>query len=88
MIKKHQVNQVAQDIDLKLLVLVQKVVAILLVMIGLGSGCTARQLYDTGQSYRRNQCLYLADQGERDTCLSRANMPYEDYSHELNADRK
>jgi hypothetical protein len=75
-------------IDLKQLVLAQKVVAILLVMIGLGSGCTARQLYDTGQSYRRNQCLYLADQGERETCLSKTITPYEEYSHEINAERK
>jgi hypothetical protein len=46
------------------------------------SGCTSRQLYDTGQSYQRNQCERLLDQTERQRCLERANTTYDDYKQE------
>lgn len=43
------------------------------------SGCTAQQLYSTGQSWQRNECYRMLDQLERERCLSSVNMPYETY---------
>lgn len=43
------------------------------------SGCTAQQLYSTGQSWQRNECIRMLDQLERERCLSNANTPYETY---------
>lgn len=76
------------DIYLKEFVLEQRLVGILFVTIGLCSGCTSQQLYATGQSYQRNQCLHLADQGDREKCLSKTNTSYEDYKREVSTDRK
>jgi hypothetical protein len=58
------------------------------VFLGLCSGCTSQQLYATGQSYQRNQCLHVPDQGEREKCLSNTNMTYEDYKRETGSDNK
>jgi hypothetical protein len=46
------------------------------------TGCTSRQVYDTGQSYQRNRCERLLDQAERQRCLERAGTTYDDYKQE------
>lgn len=76
------------DIYLKESALDQRRVGFLLLIIGLCSGCTSQQLYATGQSYQRNQCLYRPDQGDREKCLSNANSSYEDYKREASTERK
>ncbi|MBL8498331.1 hypothetical protein ABF87_06135 [Nitrosomonas sp. JL21] len=43
------------------------------------TGCTAQQLYTTGQSWQRNQCTRLMDQQERERCLANAGVSYETY---------
>jgi hypothetical protein len=67
------------DIYFKKFLLNQRRVGFLLVIIGLCSGCTSQQLYATGQSYQRNQCLHLADPGDRDRCLGNAEASYDEY---------
>lgn len=62
-------------------------VVLILVFLGLCSGCSSQQLYATGQAYQRNQCLHLPDQGERERCLSKASSTYEDYKRETASDR-
>ena len=58
------------------------------VFLGLCSGCTSQQLYQSGQASQRNQCLKLPDQGDREKCLSNANMTYDQYKQETSADKK
>ncbi|MBP6058872.1 MAG: hypothetical protein KA524_10755 [Nitrosomonas sp.] len=43
------------------------------------SGCSTQQLYNTGQSWQRNECNRLMDQQERDRCLSSTSTSYEAY---------
>ncbi|WP_297325088.1 hypothetical protein [Nitrosomonas sp.] len=43
------------------------------------SGCSTQQLYNTGQSWQRNECNRLMDQLERERCLSNAGTSYEAY---------
>lgn len=50
------------------------------------TGCTARQLYASGQSWQRNQCFRLVDTVQRKQCLARTWMPYDQYKRELRAD--
>lgn len=52
---------------------------------GLG-GCTVQQLYAGGQSWQRNECFRLVDSIQRNQCLSRTWMPYDQYEHELHMD--
>lgn len=43
------------------------------------SGCSTQQLYNTGQSWQRNQCNQIIDQHERNRCLANASTSYEAY---------
>ncbi|MCG7757496.1 MAG: hypothetical protein LZF63_12660 [Nitrosomonas sp.] len=43
------------------------------------TGCTAQQLYSTGQSWQRNECSKIMDQQERARCLSSTSASYEAY---------
>lgn len=45
----------------------------------IAAGCTARQAYNTGQAWQRNECNKLIDVAERERCLRGTNTPYEDY---------
>jgi hypothetical protein len=49
------------------------------------SGCSSQQLYNTGQSYQRNQCLNMPDQAERDRCLGKTDTRYDDYRRDTTA---
>jgi hypothetical protein len=47
------------------------------------SGCSAQQLYDTGQAWQQNQCNQtMVNEHEREGCLNKTNMPYEDYKQQ------
>jgi hypothetical protein len=50
------------------------------------SGCTAQQWYASGQSWQRNQCFRLVDTAQRNQCLSRTWVSYDQYERELHAD--
>jgi hypothetical protein len=50
------------------------------------AGCTAQQLYASGQSWQRNQCFRLVDSIQRHQCLASTWMPYDQYKRELHAD--
>jgi hypothetical protein len=60
-------------------------VIVFLIVLG-AAGCTAQQRYATGQNYQRNQCERLPDMGERQRCLEKANMSYEEYRKESQAE--
>lgn len=71
-------------------ILAKKITTLLLVpvLFGLAAGCTSEQLYSTGQSYQRNQCLHLPDPADQQKCLSSTNTTYQDYKRETDADKK
>jgi hypothetical protein len=52
------------------------------ILLGALSACSSQQLYASGQGYQRNQCERLPDMGERQRCLEKANMSYEEYKKE------
>lgn len=58
----------------------------LLIVLGAVSACTSQQRYASGQNYQRNQCERLPDMGERQRCLEKANMSYEEYKRETKRD--
>ncbi len=43
------------------------------------SGCAAQQIYQTGQSWQRNQCAKIIDQSQRAQCLSDTDTSYDHY---------
>lgn len=49
------------------------------------SGCTTQRAYYAGQEWQRNQCNKLVDPNERERCLSKTDMSYEDYKRETDA---
>ncbi|MBB6183070.1 hypothetical protein [Oleiagrimonas soli] len=50
------------------------------------TGCTAQQLYASGQSWQRNECFKLIDSVQRDQCLAQTWLSYDQYQRELRAD--
>ena len=50
------------------------------------TGCTTQQWYASGQAWQRNECFKLIDNIQRDQCLARTEMPYDQYERELHAD--
>jgi hypothetical protein len=45
-------------------------------------GCTAQQLYQSGQGWRQMECNKLVSQEETARCLETANTSYEKYQRE------
>lgn len=56
------------------------------ILLNVLSACSSQQLYASGQGYQRNQCERLPDMGERQRCLEKANMSYEEYKKETKSD--
>jgi hypothetical protein len=52
------------------------------------AGCTAEQVYGTGQAWQRNQCAQLPDKADFDRCMSRAGTTYESYQRQTEPERK
>ena len=47
------------------------------------SGCSAQQIYGIGQAWQQNQCNQTkVNESDRERCLSKANMSYEDYKQQ------
>jgi hypothetical protein len=57
-----------------------------LIALGAAAGCTSQQMYESGNGYQRNQCERLPDMGERQRCLEKANVSYEQYKKETKAE--
>jgi len=51
-----------------------------------GVGCTARQLYTTGQAWQQHECGRMIDQQDRERCLVNASTPYETYTRQSGAE--
>lgn len=46
------------------------------------AGCSAQQMFATGQAYQQNQCLRILDKLQRDYCMSQISIGYEEYKRE------
>ena len=54
---------------------------VLLLALGLASGCTSKEIYNVSQGWRQNECNKIGDTERRERCLKEeANRPYEAYS--------
>ena len=51
------------------------------------SACTSRMAYESGQAMQRNACDKLVDMQERQRCMARVNMPYDQYQREADEAR-
>ena len=45
----------------------------------IAGGCAWQQGYLAAQGWQRNACYRLVEQTERDRCLARTNVTYDDY---------
>jgi hypothetical protein len=52
------------------------------------AACSAQQLYAGGQAWQRNQCFKLVDAVQRERCLARTRVPYDQYERERRQDAK
>ena len=60
-----------------------------LILVGatLLGGCSAQQLYATGQAWQKQECSKIADGQERGRCLASTQTSYEDYKRQSEAAR-
>lgn len=49
--------------------------------------CSNQQVYDTGQSWQREQCDRIMDRFEREHCLTSNSQSYEDYQRQRASDK-
>ena len=61
-------------------------VALLVACLAL-SACSSRQMYSSGQEYRRGQCNRIESAQERAACLKQADNSYETYKKETGPDK-
>ncbi|HWJ01734.1 MAG TPA: hypothetical protein VNU96_22175 [Burkholderiales bacterium] len=52
------------------------------------SGCTAEQVYGSGQAWQQNQCGQIPDKVEYDRCMSKASATYDSYKRQTEPERK
>lgn len=52
------------------------------------AGCSAQQLYATGQTAQRNECRKIEDRDERTRCQRSADLSYDTYKAQAEAARK
>ena len=57
-------------------------------MLLVASGCTWQQAYSAGQAWQRNVCNRLVEQSERERCLDKTTMTYEDYRRQVDGTKK
>lgn len=51
------------------------------------SGCTARTAYESLHYNRELDCQKMLGTADREECLKRSGMSYDEYQHRLNKDR-
>lgn len=49
------------------------------------SGCTGREIYQSGLGWRQNECQKVLDGAERTRCMETANKDYDSYDKEKTA---
>ena len=59
----------------------------LLVLLALVSGCTARTAYDSLRLHQELECQKMQG-AERDQCLRRSDMSYDEYQQQLNKQKQ
>src|SRR6185295_14549592 len=52
------------------------------------SGCTAEQVYGSGQAWQQNQCGQIPDKVEYDRCMSKASATYDSYKRQTEPEQK
>ena len=52
------------------------VIAVAVLVLG---GCSAEQVYGSGQAWQRHQCERLADTEQRDRCIAGTDLTYPQY---------
>ena len=60
-----------------------KIIFILAALLAL-CGCSDRQVYDSLQGAKQNDCNKIADNNERERCFAAANQSYDRYEQERN----
>ncbi len=51
------------------------------------AGCSAREIYETGQVLQQYQCSQIQDYHERKRCMEGAQTSYEQYRDDLDSDK-
>ena len=49
------------------------------------TGCSRQQAFLAAQGWQRNQCYRLPEQTDRERCLAKASMSYDDYKRNTQA---
>jgi hypothetical protein len=76
------IGRYARRLSLKEVIFLLVCVAVLLAATIYVSGCTAEQVYGSGQAWQQSQCSKIPDKAEFDRCMSKANTPYESYKRQ------
>ena len=58
-------------------------VSVAIAILPTAAGCSARQAYNTGQAWQRNECNKIVDAAELQRCLRGTNTSYDDYQREV-----
>jgi hypothetical protein len=61
------------------------VLAALAGVLFLASGCTCKDIYQSGLGWRQNECRKVLDGAERARCMETANKDYDSYNKEKTA---
>ena len=61
--------------------------ALLLLLVGAGQGCSTQQAYSAGQAWQRQECNKIQDAQERGRCMGSTQTSYEDYKRQSEAAR-
>ena len=49
------------------------------------TGCSGREIYQSGLGWRQNECQKMLESAERARCLETANTDYDSYNRERTA---
>ena len=56
---------------------------VVIVVTSVLSGCSAQQIYNTGQAWQQNWCNQkMVNESDRERCLNKANTSYEGYKQQ------
>ena len=64
-----------------------RLTALVIVMTAV-SGCSWQQAYSSTHGWQRNQCNRLVDQTERERCVAKTSMSYDDYQRKTEGAKK
>lgn len=61
--------------------------ALVLLLVGAGQGCSTQQAYSAGQAWQRQECNKIQDAQDRSRCMDSTQTSYEDYKRQSEAAR-